>query len=172
MKLCPMRFDSYTWHHNPKKLTIKSGKRIVTLGVAYGSDVLQNFGEKPITISGTGELYGEDCLSQFERLKEIYQSGVCAVLCLPKLSPMYACFDSLSMVAHSTPNVLTYSFSFTQVKREKSDVSSAYSIITDCDTTLWDVSYKYGVDIDTLIKLNDSIMFINDLKAGEMVRIC
>lgn len=172
MKLCPMRFDSYTWHHNPKTLEIKGGKKIVTLGVAYGSDVLQNFGEKPITISGTGELYGDNCLRQYEKLKEVYEKGNCAVLCLPKLKPMYAYFDSLSVVAQNVKDVLTYSFSFTQVNREKAQVPCAQYITVKGSTTLWDISHKYSVDIETLIELNDRIMFINDIKAGEMVRVC
>lgn len=172
MKLCPMRFDSYTWHHNPKTLTISAGKKIVTLGVAYGSDVLQNFGEKLITISGTGELYGEDCLRQYEKLKEVYQRGSIAVLCLPKLKPMYAYFDSLKVVAQNVKDVLTYSFSFTQVNREKAQVPSAQYIRAKGSTTLWDISHKYSVDMQTLIELNNNIMFINDIEAGEMVRVC
>lgn len=172
MKLCPMRFLGYTWHHNPKSLQISSGKKVVTLSVPYSADVLQNFGEKPLTVSGVGELYGEDCLEQYEQLKKLYEKGDCGVLCLPRLTPLYACFDKLTLEAHNTPSVLTYSFSFTEISKKTTDCNTQQFVEVLQGQTLWDISYLYGVNIDTLVVLNPEIMFINDLTKGEMIRLC
>lgn len=172
MKLSPMRFMGYTWHHNPKSLQIKCGKTVVTLSIPYGTDVLQNFGEKLLTVSGTGELYGEDCLEQYETLRKLYEKGGEGVLCLPSLAPMYACFDELSILLNNTPNVLTYSFSFTQIKKSNTLNNQSEKVSVSSGQTLWDISYENGVDIATLVALNPDIMFINDLSECEAVRIC
>ncbi|MBE6824878.1 MAG: hypothetical protein E7513_05975 [Ruminococcaceae bacterium] len=172
MKLVPMRFMGYMWHHNPKTLEIKSGKRVVSLSVPYSFDVFQNFGENPVKVTGTGELYSNDCLEQFERLNEIYQKGECGVLCLPGLSPMYACFDTLTLIARPTPDVLTYSFSFTQVKSRPKFSGFTHLVDASGYNSLWEISRKHSVDIATLVMLNPHIMFINDLSKTERVRVC
>ncbi len=172
MKLVPMRFMGYMWHHNPKSLNIESDKKVVRLSVPYSFDIVQNFGESPVKITGTGELYSKDCLSQFERLNELFKKGECGVLCLPGVSPMYACFDTLTLIAQPTPDVLTYSFSFTQVKRRpKCDGVTRYAD-AGAYRSLWEVARDYNADIKTLIKLNPHIMFINDLSDAERVRVC
>ncbi len=172
MKLCPMRFAGYTWHHNPKSLKVTNGKKVVVLSVPYGADELLSFGEKPLTISGVGELYGEDCLEQYERLRQVYEMGKSDVLCLPRLAPMYAYFDSLTLDAQPSANVLTYSFSFTQVKQKLSVCNCEQSVVAKDNQSLWDLSNQYGVDINTLVALNPHIMFLNDLTQGEVVRLC
>ncbi len=172
MKLCPMRFAGYTWHHNPKSLKVTNGKKVVVLSVPYGTDVLLDFGEKPLTISGVGELYGEDCLEQYEKLRQVYEMGKCDVLCLPHLEPMYACFDSLALQAQPSANVLTYSFSFTQVKKRQSVCNCVETVKAKQGESLWDISHLYGVPVNTLVAINPQIMFINDLTQGEVVRLC
>ncbi len=172
MKLIPMRFLSHTWHHNPKSLKISSGKKVIDLSVPYSSDVLQSFGETLVKISGVGELYGKDALAQFEQLSEIYRKGEQGVLCLPGLAPMYACFDSLVMELSPIPDVVRYAFSFTQVsKKKESFVKNTHTYAFEGDN-LWDYSYIYNVDINTLVKLNPHIMFINNLKDKERVNLC
>lgn len=172
MRPCPMRFAGYTWHHNPKELKVKCGKTVVKVGVPYFREIVRSFSKKLITVSGTGELYGEDCLEQYKRIKELYEKGEKGILCLPQLMPIYACFDSLVMHASTTPSVITYSFSFTQVD-EKEKVNSCDNTFTTLKgQTLWDISYISGVSVEKLRELNPHIMFINDLKESEVIRLC
>lgn len=172
MKLSPMRFNGFSWHHNPKSLEIHSEKKVQRIELPYSADVLINFGEKPIRISGVGELYGDDCIQQYQKLKSLYEQGENAILCLPKLSPFYACFDKLSIIAKPSSSVLTYSFSFSILKDRPQCFVFTKEIICDLDTTLWDISYKYGVGIKKLVELNKHIMFINDIKKGECIKLC
>ena len=172
MNPCPMRFNGFSWHHNPKSLTIKSGKKVVRYGVPHFEEIVKSFYDELITISGVGELYGEDCFEQYKKIEELYLDGKNGILCLPYLMPMYACFEKLSIEASTTPSVLTYSFSFSQLKkRERGEVSHS-ELILENDCTLWDVSHKSSVSIDKLIMLNPDIMFINDLKKGQVVKLC
>lgn len=172
MKLCAMRFNGYSWHHNPKSLEISSEKKTRQLQLPYSEDAIQCFGEKPVTIKGVGELYGEDCLLQYEKLKEIYKKGECGVLCLPKLTPIYACFESLKLLATAKKDVLTYSFVFTQQKNEKKTYCSDNFVTAKRGQTLFDIANENDVDVEKLVELNPQIMFINDLSDDEVVRIC
>ncbi len=172
MKLVPMRFMGYTWHHNPKNLEISSEKKVASLSVPYNEDIMQYFGEKGVTISGTGELYGSDCLEQYKRLHDIYKKGECAVLCLPQLSAVYACFESLDLIADDKKDVVTYKFVFKTKKQSAKKPCIKKSVVANKGDTLWDISCRYSVDIDTLIKLNSDIMFINDIEAGKQVVLC
>lgn len=172
MKLCAMRFCGHTWHHNPKSLEISSEKKVVNLQLPYADDIIQSFGEKPIKIKGVGELYGEDCLSQYETLKKIYEKGECSILCLPKLPPLYACFESLTLVATSKKDVLTYSFTFVQQNKEKMQMYKDDFITAKNGQTLFDIANMCDTDVHKLVELNPQIMFINELKVGERVRVC
>ena len=172
MKLAPMRFDGYTWHHNPKSLTVKSKKKSVELKLPYYDDVLQTFGESLVTLTGTGELYGSDCLEQFLRLNDVYKKGTEGILCLPGLSPFFACFDSLELVASDIPDVLTYSFVFVMTKPLKSSGLTQKSVDVTADDTLWDISFRHKVPMQKLLLLNPQIMFVNDMQGIERVRLC
>ena len=172
MKLCAMRFCGHTWHHNPKKLEIHSSKKVVQLHIPYSYDVIQSFGEKPDKIKGVGELYGDDCLLQYEKLKKIYEKGECGILCLPKLAPMYACFESLSLVATTRKDVLTYSFSFSKLCKAQKQVYQDEFYTAKQGQTLFDIANICDKKVDELVSLNPQLMFINDLRAGERVRLC
>ena len=172
MKLIPMRYAGYTWHHNPKSLKVSNSKKVVDLSLPYSFDVLQSFGESLVTITGVGELYGKDCISQFERLSEVYEKGEEGILCLPDIAPMYACFDSLVMELSSTPNVVRYSFSFKQIAKKKEKFVPATYIYSKQGESLFLYSYIYNVDIKTLVEINPHIMFINSLSQGERVNLC
>lgn len=172
MKLCAMRFSGHTWHHNPKSLEISSGKKVVKIELPFADDVVTSFGEKPIKIKGVAELYGEDCLAQYEKLKRIYEKGECSVLCLPKLPPIYACFESLTLLATSKKDVLTYSFTFTEYSNGKKSEYKDEFVTVKRGQTLFHIANECDVKVEKLVELNPQIMFINDLKAGERVRVC
>lgn len=172
MKLAPMRFMGYTWHHNPKKIEIISDKKVVSYSTPHKSDTVTSFGEKPFSVRGVGELYGNDCLKQYDKLFKLYKSGENGILCLPKLAPFYACFEKLVIVSSDVPDVLVYEFEFKKTKEKPNSESFFEYYTVGEDETLFDVAAKCGVDIEKLCELNSDIMFINDLKAGEQVRIC
>lgn len=172
MRPVPMRFMGYTWHHNPKELSVICDKTVVKFSVPYFREMLQSFSNKLITVKGVGELYGEDCLEQYKKLNSIFEKGGTGILCLPSLSPMYACFESLKMLADDKPGVITYEFTFTQTKDREPLTKVKKTVVADGTKTLWDIAYENSVDIESLVELNPHIMFIGDIKAGEVVKIC
>lgn len=172
MRPVAMRFMGHTWHHNPKELSIECGKTVVKFGVPYFREMLQSFSDKLITVNGVGELYGEDCLQQYKTLMNIFKKGGTGILCLPSLPAMYACFESLKMLANDKPSVITYEFRFTQCEERDSLSKFSKTVVADGTKTLWDIAYENNVDVETLLQLNPHIMFPNDVKEGVEVLIC
>lgn len=172
MKLSPMRFMGYTWHHNPKSLTVKCKDKTVSYSYPDIGQIVESFFSEPIEISGVGELYGKDCFGQYEKLLELYKQGKSGVLCLPKLMPIHCSFEKLSVEASTIPSLLTYSFTFRQQKSRESvnNTLSEFTALEDC--TLFDVACRFNVEIEKLVELNRDIMFINELKKGQVVRLC
>ncbi len=172
MKLAPMRFMGYTWLNNPKSIDVSNGKKVVHIGVPYGDDISQFFGEKIAVISGVGELYGTDCLKQYEKLYDIYTKGESGILCLPQLKPVRACFEKLRVVADDIPNVIRYEFRFSTLPNDDEHVACNSVHIVKNGESLWDIASEYGVDVYTLCELNRDIMFINEPQEGTRVRLC
>lgn len=172
MKLCAMRYAGFTWHHNPKSLELSSEKRVLSVEIPYCTDVVKNFGEKELVISGVGELYGEDCFEQYNRLKKLYEESDASVLCLPNIPAMYAYFKKLKIEAYDKENVLTYSFTFVREnkKSEQKHYTNTYTVKDE--KSLWEISAKTDTDINKLIKLNPQLMFIDELKENDGVCIC
>lgn len=167
-----MRFSGYVWHHNPKALEIKCGKKILKYPQPFIKEIVQSFYDEPITVSGSGEFYGEDCLLQYKSLEEVFRKGEKGVLTLPGLSPFYAYFDKLSLKLKPTATLITYSFSFTQVKEQMVAETAPKTVTISKNCTLFDIANEYSVDIEKLVELNKNIMFINELKKGDVIRLC
>lgn len=172
MKLVPMRYCGHTWHHNPLKMEIISDKKTVNLSVVNSCDVLQIFGDKLIVVKGVGQLYAEDVLQQYQQLLSLQKSNTQGVLCIPGLIPFFATMSELKVVADTTPDVLTYSFTFVQTKPIKHPQRIHRTISTQGYESLFDIANAYDVDIDTLVSLNPQIMFLNDLSNIQEVVVC
>lgn len=172
MRPVPMRFMGHTWHHNPKELSIECGKTVVKFSVPYFREMLQSFSDKLVTVKGVGELYGDDCLEQYKQLQRIFEKGGTGILCLPSLPAMYACFESLKMLANEKPSVVTYEFKFTQSKCRNTLTQVSKSVVADGVKTMWDIAYENNTDVGTLMQLNPHIMFPNDVKEGVEVLVC
>nr|DAU20899.1 MAG TPA: LysM [Caudoviricetes sp.] len=171
MKLVPMRYKGVEWHHNPREITFECDKKLNELKSPYGQSYIQNIGRKNMKISGTGELYGGDCLQQFDSLLKLFKQGGGGVLSLPKLSPIYAEFESLKIIGEPKPDALTYSFVFREVMDKKHSCKKIVCITKEGEN-LWDISYRYGIDIDSLVTLNPHIKRPDIVEDGSVIRLC
>ena len=171
MKPVPMKFGEYVWHHNPQNISFECDRSVAEMKSPFGESSVQDMGRKNMKISGSGQLYGEDCAEQFERLFEVFRNSGKEVLSVPNLPSIYAVFEKLEIRGEPKPNVLEYSFVFREVmekkQQDKIDVYTAEN--GEC---LWDVSYKFGVPIDTLVKLNPSVKRPDISLGGKAVKLC
>lgn len=172
MRLTPMRFSGYTWHHNPKSLKIEFQQRIETTRPPYESSNSSNFGERLRVVRGEGELYGEDCMEQFYRLKKLYERAEPGILAIPDSVCMKAYFSRLKQLMEPKNNVLSYSFEFTQTKNENEKGQRMYYVTQSEGENLFDISYRFGVDIDTLVKKNPRVRVIDEIEEGERIELC
>lgn len=170
MKLVPMRFKGFSWHHNPREITFECGRKVNEHKSPFGKAYIQDTGRKNMIVKGVGELYGTDCMEQFDRLLQLFKSGGQGVLAIPKLTPIYAIFESIKILGEPKPDVLTYSFVFREVMERKTDVKS-FSYIAK-NETLWDISHKFDISIDELVALNIHIKRPDIVLDGSVIKLC
>ena len=173
MKNAAMRFCGYTFPHNPAALKIENTGNIRELNSPCCEPGSMHLGSRLRRISGEGELYGADCIAQFEELQRLFERGEEGLLSLPKQPAIYAYLKELQMTAQPKENVLGYRFVFLEARPPEKDnaVIESYETCT-AGESLWGVSYRFGVPIDELVRLNPQIKYIDSLDSGEKVRLC
>ena len=171
MKLVPMRFKGFDWHHNPREITFECKRKVNEHKSPFGKAYIQDTGRNNMVIKGVGELYGTDCLEQFDALLQLFKKGGQGVLAIPKLTPIYAVFESLKILGEPKPDVLTYSFVFREVMESKTDTKSM-SYIAESGETLWDISHKFNIPIDELVSLNIHIKRPDISVEGSVIKLC
>ncbi len=171
MKLLPMRFMGFEWHHNPREITFECKKTVNENLVPMSNSEIQETGRKNMLIKGVGELYGSDCLEQFDALLTLFKKGGTGVLSVENLEPVFAVFESVKLLGTPKEDVLTYSFVFREVMAEKEKAAPRRHKVENGEN-LWDISYKYGVVIDELVRLNPQIKRPDIVTEGEEIRLC
>lgn len=171
MKLVPMRFKGFQWHHNPREITFECGRKVNEHKAPFGKAYIQDIGRKNMIVRGTGELYGTDCLEQFDALLQLFKNGGQGVLAIPKLTPIYAVFESIKILGEPKPDVLTYSFVFREVMERKTDVKPL-TYVPKAGETLWDISHKFDISIDELVSLNINVKRPDISVEGSVIKLC
>ena len=170
MRLVPMRFRGVTWRHNPREITFESDREVHELHAPFAGGAVQDTGRKNMLVKGEGELFGADCLQQFARLLSLFREGGSGVLAIDGVKPFHAVFQSLKIVGEPKPDILTYRFVFREVRNESDGPPAAYT--AGAGENLWDVSYRFGIVIDTLVALNPQVKRPDILTEGEVIRLC
>lgn len=171
MTLVPIKFKGVQWHHNPREIKFECEKSVNELKSPFSSSYIQNMGRKNMRISGSGELYGSDCMEQFSKLFKLFRQGGTGVLSIPHMPGIYAVFESLKITGEPKPDILCYSFVFREAMEKKiPEAPSAH--IMKYGETLWDVSYMHDIPIDLLIRLNPEIKRPDESQEGFTVILC
>lgn len=172
MKLAKLRYKGHSWLHNPKSLKIEKEQILTENIIPSCGTHFQNIGEKPRVVTGQGQLYGKDCLFQYNRLVNLRNQQGSGILTLPDIKPFYAFFRTIELVCEPSPDMVSYKFEFVEdLSARKSETSEFYHRVSEGET-LWDIAYRYDVDIDRLVQLNPWIKRIDELEAEKKVRVC
>ena len=173
MKNAPMRFAGMSLHHNPYQLNISCSENLSELISPCREPDSLSLGAKLFRISGEGELYGTDCLLQYQKLDEFRRTHRRGKLVLPRMEPMYAYLRELSVKAQPQSDVLVYKFVFSQAQSDRMNPRHQRFYLTDeAGESLWEISRAFSADIGKLIELNPSVRDIDALSAGTRVRLC
>lgn len=173
MKNEPMRFNGFTFRHNPSRLKIEDAQSVPVILPPFDAPDSIGLGRRPRIIRGEGELCGADCVEQYRALHALYRQGVRGLLTLARMAPMTAYLKELVLTAEPREDILAFSFCFIEARGEACAVSAQpYYTVEASGESLWNVAYRSGTDVDTLVRLNPQIADIADLDAGERVRLC
>lgn len=172
MKTSSMRYKGFTWHHNPKVLQIKNSKDTLILKYPYSFQQVKEMFRESCVIKGEGELYGENCIEQFNALNKLFREkgeGVLSVCALPSIN---AFFTKLELLCEPKENVISYSFEFVEsstkeIAEFKPSIHTALS-----GETLWDISNTYNIPIEQLAKLNPWYKRPDSVSKGDKVVLC
>lgn len=167
-----MSYKDFIFPVNPSVIRITHKRKVAEQKIPYSYSKVFDLGEQSRIISGEGEFFGTDYISDFERLKKIFQSGGGGMLYLPSQKPIYAVFESLELLGQDIDGVIQYSFRFVESFDQKKE-SLVKVCISDGRKSLWDYSYRYGIDIETLVRINTDILRPDiPIRPGKKVKLC
>lgn len=168
-----MSYKNYTWPHNPAEISVEETKNLKEFNIPFFNNVLQNYGRKKRIVKGKGEFFGEDCIEQFQKLRELYAQEGIGYLKLPNMTPFLAVFYALEMLGSSSSNTVEYAFEFwEEIAPETTTYNENDSFYTAKEAdNLWSIGLKYGLTVDELLAMNPDIKRPDALAAGQRVRI-
>lgn len=171
MELALMRFKGFTFWCNPYSIEITSENNTARYVLPFSGEKHEDSGRKCRVIKGKGELRGKDCLEKYAELYSLQAKGGAGILSLPEAEPMYAMFTKLTALADSSPDKISYAFQFSEASSENTPVEKKVHKVKSGET-LFDIAYKYGVSVDSLVFLNPQIKRPDELEENKEIKIC
>lgn len=158
-----MRFGGVNLSHNPAELKIVR-KKSVSDGDAVKSDIS--------TVSGRGELFGENCMTDLAALQQLARENKVCVLAMPKLGAHPAVLTGLAIEAGAKKAQIGVEFEFRFAKLdEHPEITYQKTVEALQGESLWDIAYSYKADINDLVRLNPHIEDIRMMRGGEEIRL-
>ena len=171
MILSTMRFAGQSFKYNPVELKIENKKMHKSSMIPFKGEYSSAGLPRCTVISGRGEFVGEDCIEQYKSLLALYETGSEGVLSIPGLMPVYAYISGVSAVGETTPDLISYTFEFTEKTGVRERKKREFHIVREGET-LFDIAYIEGISIESLVRLNPDIRRPDSLVTGEKVRLC
>lgn len=189
MNLTPMRFKDYVWPYNPETCAVTWERKIAARKVPFGGYCLQNLGLTCRVMRGEGTFTGPEAYQEFRRLEEVFRSDGPGLLVHPVWQAASAYFVSLELKEEPLPDYVRYAFVFwedgsappglTAISRGDKETASTASgtaekgnvYIVKKGDTLWSISRRYGVSLQSLIRSNPGIKNPNLIYPGNKVVI-
>ena len=196
MILSPMRFKTFVWPHNPRVYSITFERKLAVHKIPFGRHCLQSLGQTGRIMRGEGEFVGEGAYETFGALATLFYEETPGVLVHPLWVTTTAWFASLELRQEPRRDYVAYSFEFREDLPNSNTTGltaiSASSGGTAADSTaamtrtaaaqeewytvvkgdtLWGLSRRYGVALNTIITLNPQISNPNLIYPGQKVRL-
>lgn len=168
-----MRFMGYSLNHNPHTIQVTDTANISQEAIPFNHPLVFNIGVSAIVVKGEGVFYGENAFEQYLELRSLYKKCEIGVLSLSGIEPFNAYLEKLELKCVPKDNYVEYKFIFIEVPEAKSKENSTapefYIIYNDED--LWDVSSRFNIPIENLVRLNPQLKSPCCVSAGDRIRI-
>lgn len=189
MQLTPMRYKDYIWPHNPATYSITFERQIAVHKVPFGLYCMQDLGMGGRVMRGQGEFSGKGAYDEFKKLATVFYADGPGLLIHPLWQVSNAYFTALKLEQEPLPDYVRYSFEFRERHDGYSDSLTAlnpagsgpalqagipkakttYSVVSG--DTLWGISRRYNVKLESLLRANPGIKNPNLIRVGEKVVI-
>lgn len=189
MKLAPMQYKDYTWPHNPEIYSVTWQRKIAVQKIPFGRYCMQEMGPSYRVMRGKGTFAGPHAYQEFKNLVEVFSQDGAGLLIHPVWQASNAYFVLLQLTEEPLPDFVRYTFEFwedsgqsmglTAVSDEESRVKSSKKHSTEAKVwytvkkgdTMWGISRKYGVTLQSLMAANPQIKNPNLIYVGNQVRV-
>ena len=170
MELINIRFGDFCFDINPSEVKVEyetaDGE---DLYIGNGAELI-NGGMHLKKVKGKGVFFGENAEENYEELESLFMASKVRMLILPSTKPFNALFTFLKQTYPEGSEHIGYEFVFTEQRVTNGE--NPKMIYAQEDESLWDISYRFGIDMDELLKLNLHVENINFLKENEVVYLC
>ena len=170
MNLMGMRFKEFTWKNNPTELAVELGRRVKETALPYAESRTEDLGQAKRRVKGEGYFSGMDCMEQWENLRKVFAQGGPGSLQLPGQEPFLAVMDGLRLLGAPGKDLIRYGFSFTEYQAGAAYCGAGTHRAAQGES-LWDYAWRYGREIEELVRANPQIRDIGLLNEGEEVKV-
>ena len=162
-----MRFGDFVFPGEPEALTVTYRRRITQTELP-GGDSAEDSGGLCRVVSGRGSFVGAGAAQQFAALQSAMEAGGAQVLQLPGAEPFWALARRLERTGCQHPHRVEYAFEFVEAfLRQKETIPR--TVTAAPGETLWDIAWRYGKNVDDLVRANPQVPHIRKLQPGEMI---
>ena len=109
-----LRFRGVDFRYNPKSLSMKRERKLVRFASPIAGSFVQNVGEQPLVVSGTGELCGNTAAQDYRAISALFELDGSGLLQIPGQSPVQVWFASLGLLRQAEADLWTYEFTFVE----------------------------------------------------------
>lgn len=150
-----LKYKSFEFPVNPISIEISSSANCASKPVFNENSVTQNVSVNPVYITGSGELYGDNCNAYCACLQNIIKDKSSGWLILPSAPPVKAFFTKFKFSKSSKKNCVAYSFEFTEdCTRRKAKIPFKYTI-AELGENAFEIANRCDVSVNDIMRLND-----------------
>ena len=175
MELKPIQIGNFSFRFNPYEFKTYLSSKLCEYNLPF-SDYSLTVDNKNVseTIIAKGEFFGNNAYDDFKRLYNLFMQKKSQVLIHPLYSPCYVYFKNLQLLQAPLENYIKYQFELVKIGdldlKDELLKNTTNKYYVKSGETLFDISAKTGVDIDTIYEKNDITDPFN-LTEGEIIII-
>lgn len=167
--MIPISFGDFVWEINPTKLKVRYERVGAERELPYYGAVLDARERRLRRVDGEGVFAGPRYWEKFSGLEDVFLGGEERLLTLPGLRPFRAVFTDLEEGYSGGEEALSYRFSFVEARVSQGRVLPEFIRTEREGENLWDIAFRYGLELSHLAEKNGHLFDLGWLEKGERV---